>query len=243
MWLSSILGLTGPNGKHFCNDCLITLQDVTKGTPHSPVILPKYHEPESEQNRTFSPHTIESITQNAKLFQENGRKIPSDYFNSEHPPLIDACGPVINFTSVAPLHISLGLGLKNLNVTEELAVIEDKKVKGANGMSSDTVADLLLRRDNMHNMLDKLEEENNQLSSCLMASENSLEMLKSKNEFAFEKDAGRFKDISRDVISIRKQATDLKKETDRFISRIKEIEKEEKNTKDKLNEILGTIDK
>ena len=50
-------------------------------------------------------------------------------------------------------------------------------------------------------------------------------MLKSKNEFAFEKDAGRFKDKSRDAILIRKQATDLKKETDRFISRIKEIEK------------------
>ena len=53
-------------------------------------------------------------------------------------------------------------------------------------------------------------------------------MLKSKNEFAFEKDAGRFKDKSRDAISIRKQATDLKKETDRFISRIKEIEKKQK---------------
>ena len=110
-WLSSVLGLTGPNGKHFCNDCLITPQDVTKDAPHSPAILPKYQEPESEQNRTFSPRTIESITQNARLLPKNGGKIPSDYLNSDHPPLIDAKGFVINYTSVAPLHISLGLGL------------------------------------------------------------------------------------------------------------------------------------
>ena len=43
MWLSYILGLTGPNGKHFCNDCLVSLHDTPKGVPHSPVILPKYH--------------------------------------------------------------------------------------------------------------------------------------------------------------------------------------------------------
>ena len=128
----------------------------------------------------------------------------SDYLNSEHPPSIDAKGPVINYTSVVPLHISLGLR-KNLNVAEELAVNEDKKVNETNGMSSDTVTDLLLKQDNMYNMSDELEEENGQLSSCLMASENSLEMLKSKNEFAFGKDADQFKDKSRDAILIRKK--------------------------------------
>ena len=42
-------------------------------------------------------------------------------------------------------------------------------------MSSDIVADLLLMQDNMY-ILDKLKEKNDQLSSCLMTSENSLKM-------------------------------------------------------------------
>ena len=50
MWLSYILGLTGPNGKHFCNDCLVTQQDVAKGNHHSPVILPRYQDSDLRQN-------------------------------------------------------------------------------------------------------------------------------------------------------------------------------------------------
>ena len=80
----------------------------------------------------------------------------------------------------------------------------------------------------MYNMLDKLEEENDLLSSCLMASENTLEMLKSKNEFAFEKDAGRFKDKSRDAILIRKQATDLKKRQIVLYPALKRLRKSKK---------------
>ena len=47
MWLSYIFRLTGPNGKYFCNNCLASQQDVAKGIPHSPVILPKYRTTDS----------------------------------------------------------------------------------------------------------------------------------------------------------------------------------------------------
>ena len=52
MWLSYILGLTGPNGKYFCNNCLVNQQDVAKGIPHSFVILPKYRTTDSDEGET-----------------------------------------------------------------------------------------------------------------------------------------------------------------------------------------------
>ena len=72
MWLSSILGLTGPNGNYFCNDCLVTLQDVKRGLPHSPVILPKYQPLTFTEGRNFEMRAMESISENAKSFKEAG---------------------------------------------------------------------------------------------------------------------------------------------------------------------------
>ena len=63
--------------------------------------------------------------------------------NSENAPLFQAAGPVINRTTVAPVHISLGLGLKNLNAAEEIAIKEDKKIKAADGLSSEKMTELL----------------------------------------------------------------------------------------------------
>ena len=88
-----------------CNDCFITLQDVTKGAPHSPVILPKYQEPESKQNNIQLTYHQKYHTK-CKIVSGKLSQNMSDYFNGEHLPLVDAYGPVINFTSVAPLHIS-----------------------------------------------------------------------------------------------------------------------------------------
>ena len=57
--LSAMLGLTGPNGKYFCNDCLVSLQDTTKGVPHSPIILPKYKEMTGNENKDFPLHDLQ----------------------------------------------------------------------------------------------------------------------------------------------------------------------------------------
>ena len=149
----------------------------------------------------------------------------------------------IKQTSVAPLHISLGLGLKNLNVVEEIAVNEDNKIKEAMGITSDTVADLLSKRDKIYSELDELFHENSSLSSRQMASENSLKMLKSNNEFAFEKDNNKFKDKSKDAISIRKRATELKRTIDKLANDIKENEKQQKFNEENLKDTLDQVDK
>ena len=106
------MGLTGPDGKYFCNDCLVTLQDAKKGVPHFPVILAKCQPLTFTEGRSFEIRAMKSISENGKSFKEAGSTNPSNFLNSENVPLFQAAGPVINHTSVAPLHIALGLGLK-----------------------------------------------------------------------------------------------------------------------------------
>ena len=40
--VANVLGLTGPNGRHFCPFCEIMLSNINEGVPHSPVLFPKY---------------------------------------------------------------------------------------------------------------------------------------------------------------------------------------------------------
>ena len=205
MWLSYILGLTGPNGKHFCNDCLVSLLDTPKGVPHSPVLLAKYQNNTLTEGKDFPLRSIQSITDNAERFQQTGAKNPSNYLNCEHLPLIDLSGSVTQYTSVAPLHTSLGLGLKNVNVAEELAFKEDAKTRAEDGLTSDNVANLIEIRGNCCKDLQNLEIDHDELVSCLSARENGLEMLKLNSQFVFEKDCKRFKDKSKDAVLIRKK--------------------------------------
>ena len=244
MLLSYILGLTGPNGKYFCNDCLVTQQDVAKGIPHSPVILPRYQDSDLAQGKTFPVRDLELIAENAQSFKDNGAKTASSYFNCEHVPLVNLKGLVIKHTLVAPLHISLGLGLKNLNVAEEIAVTEDKKkIKELNSLTSDNMTKLLQDRDNCFSELTNLTAEQNELKSCLSAAENSLEVLKSGNIFAFEKDKNKFRDKSKDEVLIRKRANELKKDIERVGKNIKDNEKLEKDKHVTLASILENINK
>ena len=75
MWLSSILGLTGPNGKYFCNDCLVTLQDLKKGVPHSPVILPKYQPLTFIEGRNFEMRAMEVLARMLSHLKKQDQKI------------------------------------------------------------------------------------------------------------------------------------------------------------------------
>ena len=97
--------------------------------------------------------------------------------------------------------------------------------------------------DNLHTEIANLDTEHRELLSCLSATENSLEMLKSKNEFAFEKVDNKFKDRSRSAVLIRRRANDLKKEFENFNCNIKDNCKLKKNKKDLLTSTLENIDK
>ena len=129
----------------------------------------------------------ECISENAKSFKEAGSKKPSNFFDNENSPLFQAAGPVINHTSVAPLHVSLGLGLKNLNAAEEIAVEEDKKIEAANGLSSEKMTELLNQRGNLCDELDSSEQKHDEFFANLQSLENSSEMLRSKMSLHSEK--------------------------------------------------------
>ena len=117
-------------------------------------MLPKYQPLTFTEGRNFEMRAMESISENAKSFKEAGSKNPSNFLNSENALLFQAAGPVTNHTSVAPLHISLGLGLKNLNAAEEIAIKEDKKIKAADGLSSEEMTELLNQQGNLCDELD-----------------------------------------------------------------------------------------
>ena len=68
-------------------------------------------------------------------------------------------------------------------------------------------------------------------------------MLKSNNEFAFEKDNNKFKYKSKDTISIRKRATELKRTIDKFANDLTENEKQQKLKKENLKDTLDQINK
>ena len=54
----------------------------------------------------------------AKKCLESNKKSPAVFANCEHQPLINGEGEIVNATSVTPLHIALGLGVRNLEAVE-----------------------------------------------------------------------------------------------------------------------------
>ena len=72
-WLSeaTLLGLTGPKGRHFCNFCLATLSELKRGKPHAPVVLPRYNK-HGISNHVFELRTFESLQADSKAFSAAG---------------------------------------------------------------------------------------------------------------------------------------------------------------------------
>ena len=112
MWLTIILGLTGPNGLFFCKDCLVKISDTGKGMTHTPYPLAKYSN-SVPSVITFPVRTFESLTDEAKKFKADGsnKSNVSSYKNCEYEPLFKTNGPVLQHTSCMPVHLNLGIGL------------------------------------------------------------------------------------------------------------------------------------
>ena len=72
--VATILGQTGPNGKHICPFCEVTLSDPCKRSPHSPGRLQRYLLPRVLPHVDYAVRAFESITEMAVKFQENGSR-------------------------------------------------------------------------------------------------------------------------------------------------------------------------
>ena len=95
--------------------------------------------------------------------------------------------------------------------------------------------ELLHDSDSCCSQIANLESQQNDLQSSLLATENSLEILKTNNGFAFEKLNGRFKDKSKDAILIRKHGNELKKRSTKRSTNLKRISRRMKNSKKRKN--------
>ena len=136
--LSKLVGLSGPNGKFFCNHCLVTLSQTPKGIPHALDILPKYQQYTDGSNHTLPTdedflRTFEGcVAQNQQKEQAGEKAKAMDYQSCQNKPLLSG-GYVIDTVSTTPLHISLGIGLQILNIVENEAILQDKEVKDQEG--------------------------------------------------------------------------------------------------------------
>ena len=148
-WLSeaTLLGLTGPKGRHFCNFCLAKLSDLTKGQPHAPVILPRYQN-YSALSKDFRLRTFEGLKADHDAYVSTGsaKSKVADFNNSTLAPLLPAEGLVIKGVSCTPLHIFLGLADQAVKEVEQRAVTLDREVKAHHGLASCQLEDLFKKR-------------------------------------------------------------------------------------------------
>ena len=130
--LSKVIGLSGPNGKYFCNHCKVTLNDTQKGIPHAVHILPKY-QAHVGHSSDFALRTFTECKEMNAKYVEAGDKAKSLQFEScENAPLLDG-GHVIDTVSTTPLHISLGLGLHVMKVVDKTLIGLDSEIKRKGG--------------------------------------------------------------------------------------------------------------
>jgi len=168
-YLASLLQYTGPNGLQFCPYCLATLNDISKGIPHAPYILPKYRNISTEGAcKDFPKRTLEGMDNQSKKIISSGKTKENvkNFQNCEGTPLLTDKGPVLNHMSVMPLHLSLGLGLQIVNIADDLASTIDLTIREDCGESTDDVtsalikrADILEQRSRLQQQLDDLEQQ------------------------------------------------------------------------------------
>ena len=224
-WLAKLLGLTGPNGKHFCMHCLVTLSDMQKGVPHAPVTFQRYKEKDLRGKKIFERRHLENMVEKAHAFQVNGSKNPSNFENCEALPLVGTKGWVIDKVSVLPLHIALGIGLRNLNSLEAIALSLDLEILKAKGATSDLMVSLLQCVEEKTLELQNLEKE---LEGKQHEKGNLVEKIneeKEKSSDYTQRTNGKLKNNSKEAINFRKYISHQEKLIKEIINSIKTIQK------------------
>ena len=161
-FIARLLGLTGPNGSHFCNFCLCKISNVVKGEPHTPTPLKKY-EGLSSQPKQFQERTFESIYRNNQTFVADGsvKSKVSHYNNCQHSAIFKGKGPILDSVSCMPLHLSLGLGKQAVDLIEREAIKLDNSMKEANGEGTSALKDAMVVRKSYEVQITQLAEEVN----------------------------------------------------------------------------------
>ena len=102
-WVAKVLGLTGPNGFHFCPHCLSTLNDLERGKPHALHVLEEYQDEDEDAGVPASFQLRDLATCHAKaqeFIAKGAKKEQAKLFdNCIQLPLMGAAGQVIEHVS------------------------------------------------------------------------------------------------------------------------------------------------
>ena len=210
-WIATILGLSGARGLQFCKDCLCKLSDLEKGKTHTPNPLSKYNDHKPSKT-DFEIRTFEMIKRDNQTYDNDGKPKSKlkEYNNCEFQSLFTGEGPILHTTSCMPLHISLGVGLKILNVIEGEAIKLDNEIKQDKGLQTDPITDIM---EEMIMLLGSISEEEEKLQvlceekQCLLDTQSKLE----KENISFlAKEGKKFVETSSDAKHVQKQYSSLK---------------------------------
>ena len=138
------------------------LKYLVKGIPHAPITLAKYIQFENRV-KIFQERALDGIREETTQFKEQGcpRNRLKDFKNCDDLPLLppEINGLVVDYFSVMPLHISLGLGLQFLDILEEHAVKLDSSIRDANSLTWEGVLELYSKQKEICLTIIESEEE------------------------------------------------------------------------------------
>ena len=106
-FLSKLLGISGPAGRHFCTCCLVSETAIVKGRAHA--LLPLQRHRQSHSAQSFEPSPPRSLAQATADHQRCGGKPDTAKHNHNqiNAPLIRS--EFSGCIAPSPLHVTLGL--------------------------------------------------------------------------------------------------------------------------------------
>jgi hypothetical protein len=112
LWLSKLLGITGPNGRHFCTGCLIPESAVVKAQAHALFAFDRHRQCSGPDSFVQpSPRSLTQANADHARFAgaAGGGRLATakDHNNQIHAPLIRS--EFSGCIAPSPLHVTLGL--------------------------------------------------------------------------------------------------------------------------------------
>ena len=181
------------------------------------------------------------ISSNESYVSSGETNVPA-FNNCKNTPLNRDEGTVIDSVSSTPLHVSLGVGLDNVNVIEKMVVDFDKQVKEAEGKTTENVTALMEQRGEL---LTEIQDLNDREANFVQQASDLEEQeadLKIQQPQHFQKVNRVFVDKTRDVITSRNQLKALTREKALIKQSIKDTENLKKVKENELETVLNKID-
>ena len=225
-WLARILGMSGPNGMYFCPFCLISLDDIKKGVPHSPFIMDESNG-RSGYFDYFVRRSAEGLFHDWECYERSGKPRSSvqEFHNCEFEPLISKEGLVIDRVSLMSLHLGLGLGKNLLDEFETHAIEVDRQIRHFEGAPTIEMQNLLEKERELVQGKSQHESDLVFYKETHNIFQEDINEAKKENPSFFEKVNNAYVDKSRDAIECRKSVSDLRQEQICVEEHIKDLKK------------------